>query len=228
MIKTKMKSFMKACSDQPFEIQYFSQLIQYLDTLVTPNRVWEEKKKLTSSSKKKCATKDLNCGIDQYHCGKKYKQYVLGRLGDTMCFIHCKNYEVLNISDWTLDKNDMFIKYISSAQPKQTVSIDLPVCPIFPIRIYFSKSMIQHEIVQLKSTSTKSLTKQFTTLQKPGAVTSREICMLVHLRFSFYLVEKDDGTYENFVLLTRISHKKIMQHYREKHKKMPKLHKIKP
>lgn len=218
-----------SCFDQPHEINYFHELIGYLDATILPNKNWEEPKNLSEQDKLECQKLKLSCKLDDVHCGPKYKQFVLGRLYVTKCFIPCPNYEVLNISDWSMNKNDLFIKYISK-QKKQNINHNLQPCPIFPIRIYVNKSDIPpHSIVKKGgSMSIKNLKtiSKFASEVKPGGITSRELCLLIHLKFNFYAIENNDGTYRDYVVLSTKPMTQIKRWYNQNNKPMPKFIKI--
>jgi hypothetical protein len=200
----------QSCYDEPYEIDYFEKLIGFLDGIVLPKRKWEEKYNMTEKEKETCLKNKLSCKFDIYHCGMKYKQIILGRLNYTKCFINCPNYEVLNISDWSIDKNDLFIKYITS-QPKQTININLPICPIFPIRIYFM-DIPTHDIIEEKNKL--RLLDRISTKIIPGSVTARELCLLVHMKLKFYVIQKENGDYEDFILVSKLLLKDIKKNKR--------------
>lgn len=213
-----------SCKDQLYEVKYFNQLVGYLDSIILPKRNWEEKLKLSNDDKKKCNKNKDVCKLDIFHCGKKYKQFVLGRLKDTKCFINCRNYEVLNISDWTMLKNDLFIKYIID-QDKQHININLKPCHIFPIRIYVNNSDIpSHNLIKLNNK--KNLLKGYSTEFSPGSISSRELCLLVKFKLNFYAVVKNNNKYEDFILLSLLPLNEIKKYYKKKNIKLPKIIKI--
>jgi hypothetical protein len=212
----------KSCNDQMNEVKYFNKLIKYLNNKVSNRVKWEEPMKLNKKDKKDC--KMRTCELDIFHEGKKHIQYVLGRLSDTKCFINCPNYVVLNISDWNLKNNDLFIKFISK-NPKQKIMKDLKPCKIFPIRVYVNKSNIpKHSLVKDKIKN-KSILKKYTTKYEPGGITSRELCLLVNYKFNFYAV-KSGSNYEDFILLSKYSLEEINKHYKNNGIKTPKLVKL--
>lgn len=214
-----------SCKDELYETKYFKDLITFLDNIVINDRNWEEKVKLSNDEKKKCEKYNKLCKLDIFHEGIKFKQFVLGRLSDTKCFINCPNYEVLNISDWTLNKNDMFIYYIYK-QKKQKINMNLPICNIFPIRIYVNNSNIKGHFLSLSNKKEKKLLNKFTTKIIPGSITSRELCLLVNLKFDFYGIQKDNDKFEDFILLTRKPFKIIKKFYIDKKIPIPKFIKI--
>lgn len=57
---------------------------------------------------------------------------MLGRLYQTKGYISCPEFMVLNIDDWSIHKNDLFIEKIS--RPYQLMS-GKPLCKLFPIRL---------------------------------------------------------------------------------------------
>ena len=211
----------KSCKDEIYEIKYFPQLIGFLEGVILPNRSWEEPLQLTKEDIKKCKQKKISCDIDIYHEGKKYKQIVLGRLESTKCFLSCPNYEVLNISDWSIHKNDLFIKYASrSNKMKQVIKPSLILSSIFPIRIYIGKDIIPEH--HLDKIGLSSVLNNFQTKIEPGSVTARELCLLINLKLSFYLVKKNKSSnYEQFLLATKKSKKDIIKYYKNKGLKVP-------
>lgn len=211
----------ESCKDEVYEIKYFPQLIGFLEGLILPNRNWEEPLQLTKEDIKKCKQKKISCDIDIYHEGKKYKQIVLGRLESTKCFLNCPNYEVLNISDWSIHKNDLFIKYASkNNKMKQVIKPKLMLSPMFPIRIYIGDDMIpSHHLDKIGMANT---IKDFQTKIEPGSVTARELCLLISLKLSFYLVKKNKSSgYEQFLIATKKTKKDITKYYKDKGLKVP-------
>ena len=216
-----LKWSVESCNDEIYEIKYFPQLIGFLEAQILPNRKWEEPMKLTKEDIKKCKQKNINCDMDIYHEGKKYKQVVLGRLESTKCFLNCSNYEVLNISDWTIHKNDLFVKYASSNNKmKQVIKPNLLLSSMFPIRVYIGKDMVPKH--QLDKIGISSALKDFQTKITPGSVTARELCLLIHLKLSFYLVKKNKSSdYEPFLIATNKTKKDITKYYKNKGLKVP-------
>jgi len=212
----------ESCYDQKYEIFFFDRLIGFIDNIILPNRIWEEKIKLNEKENKYCSKYNNICKTDIYHSGTDYKQYVLGRTKDTKCFIKCKNYEILNIKEWSIKNNDIFIKYITSDQKKQKININLPVCEIFPIRIYVQNSNIVGHILETKNIKKK----KFDTKELPGSITSRELCILVHMKYNLYGIKKNNNEYENFILCTNKKMNYIEKWYKKKNIKLPNFIKI--
>ena len=173
---------MESCTDTDQEVVYFENLEKMLAETPIPSRSWEEK-----SDKVLPTHCDGKCALDIFHCGNCCLQVVLGRLNETQCFIACKNYLVLNISDWNIDLNDLFIKNITVVAQEANTS---PLCSVFPIKLYFDQGLPQHEM------------NEGTTKISPGSVTTREICM-IHLKdFNFYL-PSINGIEQPFYLASR-------------------------
>ena len=217
----------ESCKDEAYEIKYFPQLIGFLEGLILPNRNWEEPLQLTKEDIKKCKQKKLSCDIDIFHEGNKYKQIVLGRLESTKCFLKCFNYEVLNISDWSIHKNDLFIKYASKDNKmKQIIKPELMLSSLFPIRIYIGDDMIpSHHLDKIGMANT---IKDFQTKIEPGSVTARELCLLINLKLSFYLVKKNKSSgYEPFLIATKKTKKDITKYYKNKGIKLPTFQRLK-
>ena len=211
----------ESCKDETYEIKYFPQLVGFLEALILPNRDWEEPLKLTKEDIKKCKSKKTGCEIDIFHEGKKYKQIVLGRLESTKCFLHCFNYEVLNINDWSIHKNDLFIKYAAKDNKiNQIIKPKLSLSSMFPIRIYIGNDMIpSHHLDKIGMAST---VQDFQTKIEPGSVTARELCLLINLKLSFYLVKKNKSSgYEPFLIATKRTKKDITKYYKNKGLKVP-------
>lgn len=123
----------------------------------------------------------------------------------------CPNYEILNISDWSMDKNDLFIKYIAK-QKRQNIDLNLPVCPLFPIKIYLNNSQVpKHNLVKKGG---KLLLKKYGSEYAPGSITSRELCLLIHLKFNFFAIE-EDKIFKDFVLVSKKSKKYIQNIYKK-------------
>jgi len=210
-----------SCKDEIYEIKYFQQLVGYLEGVILPNRIWEEPLQLTKDDIKKCKQKKISCDIDIYHEGKKYKQIVLGRTKTTKCFLSCQNYEVLNISDWSIHKNDLFIKYATNDNKmKQVIKPKLMLSSIFPIKIHIGEDMIPKH--HLDKTGLSNTLKDFQTKIEPGSVTARELCLLINLKLSFYLTKKNKSSdYEPFLLATKKTKKDITKYYKDKGLKVP-------
>lgn len=189
-----------SCSSDPSVVKHFKDVVEYFDALPSStmgSMVWTEWKDGDV----------VTCETDAYHCGNGYRQFVLGRFNTTSKFVNCANYQVLNISDWSLVKNDLFIYDIT--RPEQKNNMHLPVCSIFPIRVYFNDAGIPEDTLvddRYKDTG----------VQLPGgAVTSRELCILISLGYSAYMVKKDGQEYEDYILMSQYSMSEIVALYRK-------------
>jgi hypothetical protein len=161
-----MDTILHTCVDTQDEKIYFKDLISLLRMETLPDRKWEEPSGQTNC--RKCDTDHFQ----QNNC----VQVVLGRLDDTLCYLACKQFYVLNISDWTIDKNDLFIEHVT--RPGQLIEDNLLLCDTFPIRLCtssFPEHMLDNET---GSVSTKII---------PGSVTTREMCILYVKEYYFYM-----------------------------------------
>jgi len=147
---------LNTCTDTPLEVDYFENIVELLSRTNVPDRIWEQSDEAATCKH----------GYDEYSCTDGI-QVVLGRLYQTKEYIACPEFLVLNISDWSIDKNDLFIEGIS--RPYQFMS-DKPLCKRFPIRLYHA-DYPEHQLEMDDH-------KRPRTSIVPGSVTTREICLL--------------------------------------------------
>jgi len=169
----EFRQLLTTCSDTAVEKRYFNNIVKSLSKVSVPTRLWEQNQEL-----------ECKYVCDEYAC-KNGVQVVLGRLFQTEKYIACDKFLVLNIDDWSIEQNDLFVEGIS--RPYQRMS-DKPLCKKFPIRLchydYPEHLLECHE-------------KEYRTKIIPGSVTTRELCLLNAKGFTFYqpyyLLSRDDN-----------------------------------
>jgi hypothetical protein len=167
-----MDTLLSTCMDTTNEQMYFKDLINLLRTETLPNKKWEEPIGKTNCQK---------CDIDHFQ-QSGCVQVVLGRLQDTQCYLSCKQFYVLNISDWTIDKNDLFIEHVT--RPGQIIEDNLVLCDTFPIRLCI-RNFPEHELEKGEKGGTRL--DKYSTKIIPGSVTTRELCILYVKQYYFYM-----------------------------------------
>ena len=64
----------------------------------------------------------------------------------------------------------------------------------------------------MKTMVKKSLVKSYGSAIAPGSITSRELCLLIHLKFNFFAIE-EHGKFKDFVVASKNSVSSIKKHY---------------
>lgn len=115
---------------------YFTELNKFLDMIIKEDYIFPDNQQTTI---KNCINMNItkDCIQDIFHPTKDSVQFLLGRFNIVKnCFSDCKNYYVINLKIWSLFRNDLLIRYISTHKNIENKLID----EIFPIRIVLSNN----------------------------------------------------------------------------------------
>jgi hypothetical protein len=185
-----------------------------------------------------------SCEPDIYFFENKL-QVVLGKYNDNVgCYYQCTKYFfTLSIDPYTLFKNDLLIRWILE-YPNLIAGNEIEIENIFPIRILISDKVIPNLSLNTSDSKLTVLEKyapeKFTnpinrekllnsyvtsiiTEDKPGNITSREICLLYMQKFYFYIVLRDDNVFEPFILVSKYEINEILAKFIMAKKKIPNL-----
>jgi hypothetical protein len=194
--------------------------------------------------KKYCKNlKIKDCQLDDFHSGDKHLQIILGRWAITSnCFTNCKNYFAMAMNKWSFFKNDAFIHHMLQNNFFYKKYNQLPLDPIFPIRIvlsndflipphrikkvtnfikeyghdFFKGKAISDRILKIVTDEYPELTKDITKTLPLSHVISRELCILNQENLYFYTVKhKEQKLYKPYVLLSEKPLHEIKELYKD-------------
>lgn len=236
----------KYCKDDKEEYDYFKILVKFIDKEIKKDeKIWKRNwtEPFTKEEKESCFYKD-KCYIDEFSPKNDEVQYVLGRKSLTKCYDNCKNmFPVLNIKDYSVYLNDIFIMYILKKQKKE-IKDHFKVHDIFPIRIVIEKTPIlskdidyiipDHKLMDDKKNVLDAnkkfkmtdpvlnyhiknkynlINKYSSDSLKTGNLTAREMCILYTNKMNFYLTYNHKNEYNPFILISSYDIKYIQKHY---------------
>ncbi len=207
---------------------YFDKLTNMLNRVKIPNNTGNYiRPRFKTQKVKHCKDIKINdCKLDNFHSGEKYMQIVLGRLTITSnCFYKCKNYYPVLLNKWSVFKNDTFLYHILHNKKLYQKYSNLPLDPIFPIRVVLSNTdeISIHKMRQSKNfvknygynnkkgkaisnRMIKIIKEQYPTITKKitkSSIISRELCLLTHMKVYKYVVKNTvSNTYEPYIFIS--------------------------
>lgn len=169
------------------------------------------------------------------------------------CFNKCKaHYYSMAIDTYSIFKNDLFIRFVID-KPHLYInnSTKIKLEDIFPMRILLNKyhvipkykdkkmedireytydefknkaAITNHNMKIIHKLPNDSLLKKFITDGYPNSsITSRELCLLYHMKLHFYQVHNEDNTIKPFILLSKYNISEIKRFYKKHNKVFPKI-----
>jgi hypothetical protein len=244
MTKTKKirKSF--SWSNKSCNRSYFKSLKNALNKVQIPKNTGEYIRPRFTRKYKYCKQlKIKDCKLDRFHSGDKYLQIILGRWPITSnCFTECKNYFAMAMNKWSFFKNDIFIHKLIDNNYFYSKYNELPLDPIFPIRVvlsndylipdhrmkktmnfikdygydYFKGRAISDRMEGIILKKYPELTTKITKTLPLSHVISRELCILNENNLYFYKIKIENvKRYEPYVFISERNIEYIRNHFKD-------------